>query len=86
MIVRILHEGQYDISGQTLDQVNRLDATLLEHLRASDQAGFDQTLAQLLATVRKEGKRLSDHELRESHLILPAADFTLDEAKGLFHP
>ncbi len=85
MIVRILHEGQYDVSGATMDKVHELDQALLEHLKQADEANFHKTLGQMLATVRTEGKRLPDHVLKESHLIMPAADFTLDEAKKLFH-
>lgn len=86
MIVRILHEGQYDVSGATMDKVHQLDEQLMAHLQNADQANFQKTLHHLLATVRQEGQRLPDQTLKESHLIIPAADFTLEEAKRLFHP
>ena len=86
MIVRILHEGQYEVSGATLDRVHELDQRLVEQLGAEDEAGFQESLNRLLQQVRQDGKRLPDAEIRESHLILPAADFTLAEARRLFHP
>lgn len=86
MIVRILHEGQYEVSGATLDRVHELDQRLVEQLGAEDETGFQESLKNLLQHVRQDGKRLPDAEIRESHLILPAADFTLAEARRLFHP
>lgn len=86
MIVRILHEGQYDISGVTLDEVHRLDDALLHEVESGDEAGFKGTLKSLLDVVRSGGQKLPDDMLKESQVVLPSSDFSLDEARKLFHP
>ena len=84
MIIRILHEGQYELDGKTLEDVRRLDLELLQVVASANESGYQETLGTLLATIRKEGRKLGDHELKESHLIVPGSDFHLDEARALF--
>lgn len=82
MIVRIMGEGQYRLSPQTLTRLNGLDDALEAAL--DDDAAFGPALAALLDTVRSEGVRLADEELAESDVVLPAGDATLAEVRGMF--
>ena len=84
MIVRILHEGQYELPAAALGDLRRLDDELMERLTADDAAGFLERRDALLALVRSEGRMLPDEVLRESDLVLPHADITLEEARALF--
>jgi hypothetical protein len=84
MIVRITTEGQYNLPGSFVDQLNDIDNQLVEAVEAEDQGSFDGLLKQMLALVREQGSPVPLDELVESDLILPAPDLTLAEAQVLF--
>ncbi|HJN85579.1 MAG: hypothetical protein QF714_03570 [Dehalococcoidia bacterium] len=84
MIIRITTEGQYNLSGSFVDQLNEIDNQLVDAVAAADRSGFGGLLKQLLDVVRDNGSPLPIDELVESDLILPAPDTTLEEAQGLF--
>jgi hypothetical protein len=84
MIIRITTEGQYNLSGSFVDQLNEIDNQLVEAVEAADRRGFDNLLKQMLDVVREHGSPLPEDELVESDLILPAPDTTLEEAQVLF--
>jgi len=84
MIIRITTEGQYDLSGSFVDQLNEIDNQLVEAVEAADRRGFDGLLKQMLDVVREHGSPLPEDELVESDLILPTPDTTLEEAQVLF--
>jgi hypothetical protein len=83
MIVRILGEGQYDVSDQALDALNALDAAVEAAIEVGDEAAFATTLAALLDGVRSAGVPREAETLDESDLILPPADATIAEVKDL---
>ena len=55
MIVRILGEGQYDVSDEALDRLNELDAAVEAAVEAGDVDAFGTALAALLDGVRTVG-------------------------------
>ena len=83
MVVRILHEGQYDVDGQTLDQLNQLDGQLLDAVSEGDETRFQHLFSQILGLVRRAGRPLAVEDLRPSELVLPAADSTMEEVRSL---
>jgi len=83
MIVRILGEGQYDVSDEALDRLNELDAAVEAAVEAGDDAAFAAALAALLDGVRTVGVAHALDSLDESDLILPPADATIDEVRAL---
>ena len=83
MIVRILTEGQYDVSDEALARLNQLDADVEAAVTAEDEAGFAAALAALIDGVRTAGVPRSADSLDESDVILPPADATLDEVREL---
>ena len=83
MIVRILGEGQYDLSDEALPRLNELDAAVEAAVEASDEAAFETALAALLDGVRTAGVPHPADALDESDLILPPADATIDEVREL---
>ena len=85
MIVRILAEGQWDISEEHLTRLNDLDAQVETAVEAGDEVTFSSTLAALLDAVRKGGSTLADDSLVDSDLILPPADATLAEVRELLN-
>ncbi|MCH7801548.1 MAG: hypothetical protein IIC24_08420 [Chloroflexi bacterium] len=84
MIVRILTEGQYNLPGAFIDDLNEIDNKLVEVVELEDQEGFDKFLKQMLDLVRDNGTPVDIDELVESDLVLPEPDITLVEAEELF--
>ena len=84
MIVRISSEGQYNLPGSFVDQLNEIDNTLVEAVAAEDQDAFETLLRRMLDLVRDNGTPVPLDELVESDLILPEPDLTLLEAEELF--
>jgi hypothetical protein len=83
MIVRILGEGQYDVSDDALTQLNTLDAAVEAAVEGGDEAAFATALAALLDGVRTVGVAHAADALDESDLILPPPDATIDEVREL---
>jgi hypothetical protein len=83
MIVRILGEGQYDVSDDAFSALNDLDAKVESAIDAGDEAGFGEALAGLLDGVRTAGVPHDADSLDSSDLILPMADATLAEVKDM---
>ncbi len=84
MIVRIQGEGQWEVSGHQIDELDKIDGQIVDLMGSHDQARFESLLAQMLDHVRRNGRKLSEEQLSESDLILPPADATMDEVKELF--
>ena len=84
MIVRILTEGQYNLPGAYIDDLNAIDNELVEVVEAGDREAFDRTLKRMLDLVRDNGTPVPIDELVESDLVLPEPDITLEEAGELF--
>lgn len=83
MIVRILGEGQYDVSDDALDRLNQLDAEVERTLEAGEEEAFRAALGALLDGVRAMGVPHAADALDESDLILPPADASVDDVRAL---
>jgi PspAA-like protein len=83
MIVRILGEGQFEVSEAELDRLNELDAAVEAEIDAANEEAFRARLTELLDGVRDVGAPLPDESLEDSDLILPPADATLEEVREM---
>ncbi len=83
MIVRILTEGQWQLSDEVLEALNELDDQLEQAVEAGDEATFETRLAELLDTVRARGTRVADDALVDSDFLLPPSDASLDEVRQM---
>ncbi|MGL5825696.1 MAG: PspA-associated protein PspAA [Nocardioides sp.] len=83
MIVRILSEGQYDVSDDALARLNDLDSALEAAVSADDATAFGGALAALLDGVRTVGVPRAADSLDPSDVILPPSDATIDDVRGL---
>jgi hypothetical protein len=83
MIIRIIGEGQFDIPGGHLDELNRLDQDLLKAVDTRDEDRFRNALQGLLASVRTAGSELPDDYLGPSDLVLPSPDATIEEVREI---
>ena len=85
MIVRILGEGQYDVSDEAVDRLNELDSAVERAVEADDVAAFATALSALLEGVRTMGVPHAVDSLDESDLILPPADATIDQVREMLN-
>lgn len=83
MIVRILGEGQFDVAGEHLDELNLLDSQLQAAADAGDRGAFSAALQALGDAVRRHGTRVPADALIVSELVLPAQDASLEEVRSL---
>ena len=83
MIIRILGEGQYDVSEEAVEQLNVLDAQVEAAVEAGDEAAFSAALTDLHDGVLRLGVAHPVDSLDESDLILPPADATIDDVRDL---
>jgi hypothetical protein len=83
MIVRIMGEGQWEVSAELLEQLNSLDVALESAIVQGDEMTFRRSLDSLLSLVRDSGQSVADEELVDSDLILPPSDATIEEVQGL---
>ncbi len=84
MIVRILGEGQFNLPGSAIDDLNDIDNRMVEAVAAEDGPQFQSLLDEMFQLVRDRGEPLPLDELVESDLILPETDLTLYEAEHIF--
>ncbi|HZA05443.1 MAG TPA: hypothetical protein VE617_12835 [Propionibacteriaceae bacterium] len=83
MIVRILSEGQWELSDDEVRSLSPLDDEVEKAVRTGDQTELAEALHALLEQVRSSGRPVPDEELLDSDLILPGADATLQEVQEL---
>ncbi|MEU0571427.1 hypothetical protein ABZ297_39355 [Nonomuraea sp. NPDC005983] len=83
MIVRIMGEGQVEISADDIAVLNELDSELESAIESDDEAAFRVKLHALLDKVRQVGKALPDDSLEPSELILPPADASIEEVREM---
>ena len=84
MIVRIATEDQSEIPGDHYTEVNDLDNAVVEAVDAGDNERYVKAFAALLDWIRTNGKPVADDDLRESDVIIPPSDTSLEEAKREF--
>jgi PspA-Associated protein len=84
VIVRLLTEGQYEVSEELTARLNELDERAIAALDRDDEPELDAMLDQMWKLVQAEGERLEDGDLRPSDVVVPPADLTLEETRLLF--
>ncbi|MBN2109856.1 MAG: hypothetical protein JW705_02050 [Methanosarcinaceae archaeon] len=84
MIIRISEEGQYEVPGNLLDDLNVIDNRIVDLVAGEKEEEYRTELSKLIGMVRSKGKKLDDSEIRESDIILPPEDLTLNEARDIF--
>jgi hypothetical protein len=83
VILRILGEGQLEVSDDSLLELNELDDVLIGAVEKGDEGQFHKALSDLVNKVRAVGKPMADDYIGPSEFILPGADATLDEVRDL---
>lgn len=83
MIVRVLGEGQYELTPGQVERVEALDATLSQAVAGGDEAWFAKALDALLEEVRDRGRPLDPGTIVPSDLAVPHEGSTLAEVRSL---
>jgi hypothetical protein len=83
MIIRVLQDGQYDVSDDVVGELNRLDRRATDALDRSDDGALEEALGEMVRAIKASGTRLPDDTLTASQIVIPPGDFTLDETRKL---
>jgi len=84
MIIRVVTEGQYEVSDSLLDELNELDNEIVGLIESGDETRFRDVLREFISMIRENGKPLDTDVIVESDLIVPPEDLTLLEAAKIF--
>ncbi|WP_210492228.1 hypothetical protein [Patulibacter sp. SYSU D01012] len=84
MIVRIFNDQQYRLDDGLHGELNDLDDAVVAAVDAGDESAYLATFAALLKFVRDHGTPLPEDELVGSDVLIPADDFSFDEAAREF--
>jgi DNA-binding GntR family transcriptional regulator len=84
MIVRIMTEGQFELDGDALDALNKIDNEIVQAVAANDESRFAALMRQMHDLVVQRGRRVPADVFVESDLILPPSDATMDEVREMF--
>ncbi len=85
MIIRVVTEGQYEVSDSLLDELNELDNEIVGLIESGDETRFRDVLRNFISLIRENGKPLDTDVIVESDLIVPPEDLTLSEAMKVFN-
>jgi hypothetical protein len=83
VIVRIMGEGQLEVSADDLAALGPLDDELEVAIESGDEESFRTALHGLLDNVRKVGKALPEDSLVPSERFLPPPDASMDEVRKM---
>ncbi|RNL81768.1 PspA-associated protein PspAA [Halostreptopolyspora alba] len=83
MIVRIMGEGQLDLSEADFDLLEEFDQTIEQAIESENEEAFRRALRELLDKVREDGTPLADDSLEPSQFILPPADASMAEVRSM---
>jgi len=84
VIVRLMHEGQYEVPDSLRDELDAADDRALAALADGDVDALNASVEEMWELVRANGTPLPADELTpSSDVIVPPADLTLEEAQEL---
>ena len=84
MIVRILTEGQYEITDSDVDALNDLDNKAVVGCESGDEEQFKRAFNELIEFVRTHGQPVPEDTLEPSAVIIPPPDVSFEEARAEF--
>lgn len=84
MIIRILSEGQFRLDDKYIEDLNKIDNRIVDHVKKGDQAAFRKDLDRLISTAKDLSEPLGPVDIVQSDLIFPPGDLSFEEAKRIF--
>jgi hypothetical protein len=83
VIVRILGEGQFQVSDEVAAKLTALDSKLDAAVDKLDEAAFHAALDAAIGLVRESGTMVPDDSFVTADYILPFSDATVGEVRKL---
>jgi hypothetical protein len=83
MIVRIVHEGQFEVPEDHRAALEKLDSDLGQAVDAGDDAAYHHALSRLLEEVRGSGTPLPPEHLAPSEFVVPHEGASREEVEAL---
>jgi len=83
MIVRIMTDHQYEVDDSLFQELNEIDNKIVSLVERNDES-FVKELKKLIQIVKDNGEKIDDSVLKNSDIIIPSEDITLEEAKKIF--
>jgi len=84
MIIRILSEGQFRLDDKLVDELNRIDNRIVDHVQKGDEKAFRLDLARLISTIKEQGEPVDPVDIIPSAIIVPPEDMSFQEARQVF--
>jgi hypothetical protein len=84
VIVRLMGEGQFQVSDDLLAKLDELDDKAQAAADGNDEPELDRVLDEMWSLVQADGERLADDDLHPSDVLIPPSDLTLEETRRLF--
>ncbi len=88
-IVRILGYGQYAVDNNILDEINKIDNSIVKLLENEEKDDyvhpeFKRQIKLLDEMITENGTIVDSKEIVQSDIVLPGKDITLEEARKVF--
>ncbi len=93
-IVRIMEEGQYEVSSDVIQEIKNIDdtiVTLVEEIQkysddddSQDIKDIYNKISEMNSVVKTKGHKVSSSEIKESDIIIPNQDASLKDLKKIF--
>lgn len=84
MIIRILGMGQFRLDKKHLDDLNKIDNRIVDHVKKGDKTAYQKDLDKLISSVKELGEPLNPVDIVQSDVIIPPEDLSFEEAKRVF--
>jgi hypothetical protein len=96
IIVRVSGQGQFKVNKETMNKINEIDNEIVDMIENSNSGSsssknktqqekeFRGKMDQLVKLITVEGKRLDDKEIKQSNIIVPDPDISIEQAKKIF--
>jgi hypothetical protein len=98
IIVRVSGQGQFKVNKETMNKINEIDNEIVDMIENSNSSSsssssrnktqqekeFRGKMDQLVKLITVEGKRLDDKEIKQSNIIVPDPDISIEQAKKIF--
>lgn len=83
MIIRIMGEGQFDVSDVETAALQKFDDRVEHAVDSGDDAAVRTALTDLHTFITTKGAPVADDFLGASDIVVPAADATLEDIQAL---
>jgi hypothetical protein len=94
IIVRLTGHGQYRVNLGIIDKIDNIDNSIVDIIESLEreeerdakvkEKELREKITEIVNLITSEGRPIDDKEIVQSHIIIPDADISLEEAKKIF--